>query len=301
LADAQAQETLRENPNDAMATAVAAYVSAARGQTRAAVEQIAAALKQTPGEPFVQRTAAQVVAWFDSNPTQLTDQVKPTVDWIKQHFSGLAEYANAYAAAMQSRPQTGETTQPSAATPTTSGPKMLEYRNGQAVEVPQSYNDMEPTYVPDYYGSYYPSYYGSPYYGGVGYYYYPAPVFFTDPFHCRFIHRGLFLRSQPFRSFESTAFRFDDRFGQRSGLITRPGFIDRGDRGGFRTFSSPAPRFDAVPMRAGRSQDFRGQTIAPTAPRPAPAPAPVPMRSAPSGSRGSSDSSRTGPGGSFRR
>jgi hypothetical protein len=170
---------------------------------------------------------------------------------------------------------------------------VIEYRNGQVIEAPQSYNDMEPASVPDYYGSYYPSYYPSPYYGGVGYYYYPSPIFFTNPFHCHFIHHGGFVHSQPFHDFHTfgnTAFGFG-HVGARGTLNTRSGFVDGG---GFRTFSSPAPRFDSVPMRVGRSQDFRGQTMAPAQQV---APSPAPTRSAPAGSGGSFRGGSGGGGG----
>jgi hypothetical protein len=211
LADAQAAETLRSNPNDALALTVSAYVSAARGQGQAAAVQVAAALQQNAAEPFVQRTAGQIVAWFDTNPTQLTEDVKPTIEWIKQHFAGLAEYADAYAAAVAAANPSGST-QPAAER---SGPKVLEYRNGEVVE-PQSYNDV-PMVGPTYSG-----YYGSPYYGGAYATYYYPPVYYTNPFDCEYVgpfSSGLIIRSRfrsPFfLSFHSGFFHGERFHGER--------------------------------------------------------------------------------------
>src|SRR5688572_16978705 len=66
LAEAQAKELINNNVHDPLAIGVSGYMSAARGEMGAAVQQLKMALQQSPQEAFLLRTAGQVVAWYDT-------------------------------------------------------------------------------------------------------------------------------------------------------------------------------------------------------------------------------------------
>jgi predicted Zn-dependent protease len=68
MAEAQAQDLMLRDPNNGQAWAVAAFVNARRGDTPAALGQIATASKRAPDDLFVQRTAGEVLAWYDTHP-----------------------------------------------------------------------------------------------------------------------------------------------------------------------------------------------------------------------------------------
>src|SRR3954452_20200899 len=68
MAESQAQDLILRQPDNALAWSVAAYVSGRRGDTNAALGQIATAVKLNRDDVFVQRTAGQLLAWYDAHP-----------------------------------------------------------------------------------------------------------------------------------------------------------------------------------------------------------------------------------------
>src|SRR3954452_842620 len=70
MADTQAQDLVARDPKNGVAWAVAAHLAAKRGDPSAALSQVEVAAERSPDDPFVQRTAGQVLAWFDARADQ---------------------------------------------------------------------------------------------------------------------------------------------------------------------------------------------------------------------------------------
>ncbi|MGE5608295.1 MAG: hypothetical protein ACM359_03495, partial [Bacillota bacterium] len=117
MADTQAQDLLRRNPEDGLAWAVAAYMSAKQDNTSLALSDIALALKYTPDNIFVQRTAGQLIAWYDTRADQskIPDDIKASVQRMRQQLANSSAYTDAYADAVSAYKQIGQaaSTQPS--------------------------------------------------------------------------------------------------------------------------------------------------------------------------------------------
>jgi hypothetical protein len=101
MADAQAQDVIRRNPQDGLSWAVAAYMSAKRDQNDLALKDVATAVRLDPGNTFVLRTAGQVAAWYDTQAaqTRTPEEARASLAAIKAQLAGNAAYAEAYRSA----------------------------------------------------------------------------------------------------------------------------------------------------------------------------------------------------------
>src|SRR6185295_16033298 len=103
---------------DPLAMGVAAYNDAARGNAPAAVANLKPALTLQPDNPFLLRTAGQIVAWYDasSDRSSLSKDDVAAVEWMRQAGAGRAEFADAYRMATDARRQSptagADTSQP---------------------------------------------------------------------------------------------------------------------------------------------------------------------------------------------
>jgi hypothetical protein len=66
MAEAQAANVTRNTSGDGLAWAVLAFANARRGQLEPALVQVGRAVDLAPGNRFVARTAAQLLAWYDA-------------------------------------------------------------------------------------------------------------------------------------------------------------------------------------------------------------------------------------------
>src|SRR4051812_20440014 len=98
MADVQAQDVERRMPTDGLAWAVSAYMSVKRDQTEAGISEISLAVKYAPDDVFVQRTAGQIVAWFDTRPDKASVPVElqHTLQTVRGNLNGKAMFAQAY-------------------------------------------------------------------------------------------------------------------------------------------------------------------------------------------------------------
>jgi uncharacterized membrane protein YgcG len=169
MADAQAHDLVNRNAADGTSLGVVAYVYAAQGEYGAAVQQLRIALTQSPDEPFVLRTAGQLVAWWDSNPdrTKLTPTDVSALEWIRTSAASKPAYTDAYKSWNQ--PQGGNA---------------IGQGNPQTQPIAPT-GDAQIVYPPsaDYSSVAQPAYVSNYYYGGAywGYPYYP---YYTNPFFC---------------------------------------------------------------------------------------------------------------------
>jgi hypothetical protein len=99
LAEQQARSVVDRRPRDGTARAVAAYMNARRGTDVAALQEIVVAADLSPGEPFVQRTAGQLLAWLDlrMDARQLPSELVGSVERMRRRFRGTPEFHQAYA------------------------------------------------------------------------------------------------------------------------------------------------------------------------------------------------------------
>lgn len=309
MADVQARDLNRRQPDSGLAWAVSAYMSAKRGQTSEALEEITRAAQLASRNLFVLRTSGQLVAWYDTRADQgqLPAATKASVEWLRRQLADSTAYNDAYAQAAEVYRQTGEATTRPAADLATTAPASTQA--AESVAVPPGYVQEIPDYLPapppvSYYNDYsnynyygYPYYRPDPYYSyGYGYYYDWWPSYSPVVI----VGRDHFFRDHFFRShFDS---RFDSRFHHFDREQGRGDFGRRGepDNGLPRAFlpgrdnvppsmrqigpqppgNSPPPRF--VPRNENRSP--RAVAPAPALP-PAridlPRPSPPPARSAP--------------------
>ncbi len=172
MAEAQAADLVRRAPDDGVARAVAAFMSARRGQNDDGLKEIAVAARNAPDDTFVQRTAGQMLAWYDSQPdhTSVSAEAQQAAFEVRERLHEQQAFADAYRDAWDDQHQDdqafGPTTQPS------TNPALVD---AQAAAQP-------PATEPGYYDSglppvppmYYPPYYTDPYtYRGYGPYYEP--------------------------------------------------------------------------------------------------------------------------------
>jgi hypothetical protein len=161
LADAQAHDLINRGAADATARGVAAYNDAARGNVRAAVGNLRLALIAAPADPFILRTAGQVVAWYDSQTdrSSLSKDDVTGIEWMRAVGKQRQEFADAYTIASEAlRPEPAALAQDTAV-PTTrnssaDAPSTANYGRGST-----SYSyDYPYSYSYPYYGYAYGSY-----------------------------------------------------------------------------------------------------------------------------------------------
>jgi hypothetical protein len=213
MAEVQAQDLITRDPRNGVAWAVAAHIAAKRNDPNAALSQIVAAFDRSPNDPFVLRTAGQILAWYDAraDQSQVTAPVKNAVLRIREPLKNQQGFADAYDQATsfyrsQDQQPTGQATatdQPPQApvSQPPSGYDTGDVSGGYSQPVTQYPSDYyTPTYTT--YNYYYPgySYYGTPYwcpdygYGsyfavGYGSYGYWRPYSYSDwRRHDRFFH-----------------------------------------------------------------------------------------------------------------
>ncbi|MEI8197365.1 MAG: hypothetical protein WCI73_15820, partial [Phycisphaerae bacterium] len=98
MASAQARHLIDQNQADGLCWAVAGYMSGKRDEPTTALVEIEGAVVALPDHPFVQRTAGQLVAWYDTraNWRTMPDEVKAAVVSIKNKLARAPTYDEAY-------------------------------------------------------------------------------------------------------------------------------------------------------------------------------------------------------------
>jgi hypothetical protein len=255
MAETQAQTLVQTEKENGLAWGVLAYSRATRGDTTQALSDIEQAVKSLPDDAFVQRTAGQLVAWYDTiaDQSKLSEVVKQSVEKLRHKLTGKRAYDDAYHAARSAyEEQTNAAeTGPASAEVTPASP--VPAYGGDTYNYNYDYSNggyAYPGYV-DYgvypYYSPYPNYYGGYYTNG---FWCPGPfsTVIVPPFGGDFFFRHRFFHHEPdlddFVRFHGHRpfgfFDHDRRFGffdhgRRFGSFNheRPfgGFVGRHDRG----------------------------------------------------------------------
>ena len=98
LAGAAAGRLIELDPDDGLARGVAGYIYARQGRPGEALGQLLAAADQLPEEPFILRTAANLIAWFDATAegTEAISDLRADVEELRRRFSGKPDYDVVY-------------------------------------------------------------------------------------------------------------------------------------------------------------------------------------------------------------
>ena len=104
MAESQARMLVSRDSNDGLAWGVVAYMDARRGQSPAALAEIVQAVKLAPDDEFIQRTAGQLTAWYDSqaDQAQVPDSLKSAVASLKSSLGNDSAFTDAYQEALES-------------------------------------------------------------------------------------------------------------------------------------------------------------------------------------------------------
>jgi hypothetical protein len=179
----QAEIVANLDPANGRAWAVLAYVSAKRNQMPTALSDVAQAAQRTAGDAFVQRTAGELLAWYDLNFTTVTipDALKVSLDAVRKQMADQKPFAEAYqqakdALSQSQQAEAGTTEPPPPAPPAeqyvySTVPGGYEYPPGTNVYATDYYAYSNPwlTCEPAYYNNWWQPY---------GFFWGPSFVFF---------------------------------------------------------------------------------------------------------------------------
>jgi hypothetical protein len=114
LAATQAQDLARRQPNDGMAWGVVAYMEAKAGRTDLALTDIVAAARYAPKDPFVQRTAGELLAWYDArgDKSQITQSLQVALETLRGTLAATDAYKDGYAQAVKAYSEASNTNAP---------------------------------------------------------------------------------------------------------------------------------------------------------------------------------------------
>ncbi len=103
LAEMQAADLIERDPQNGLAWAVLAFNSGVKHETSQALEEIATAVRHAPNEAFVQRTAGQLLAWYDEmgDPQAIPADLRAALEHIRAELGPTAIFADAYRAARE--------------------------------------------------------------------------------------------------------------------------------------------------------------------------------------------------------
>ncbi len=97
LADHQAQAVVAKTPDFALAWAVESYSNAQRGNMADSLQQIVEAHRRSPTDPFVLKTAGELMAWYDRNKSlPVGEDLREAIAKMREDVVKQAEYRQAY-------------------------------------------------------------------------------------------------------------------------------------------------------------------------------------------------------------
>ncbi len=154
LAFHQAQTLTTLQSNNGLAWAVLAYVDARKGDMPEAISAINLAGQSAPNNPFLQRTAGEIVAWYDikAEKSKLSDSAKQGLTKIRSLLQKEPSFTAAYDTAKTAYAAQANAVQ----APTQATPGLYQSQGGtQSVQAPgvgyAGAVPPPPMYSPDYY------------------------------------------------------------------------------------------------------------------------------------------------------
>jgi hypothetical protein len=98
MAESQAADVVQCDPQDGLAWGVLAYTCTVRGNTVDALRALVSAVGYAPNDPFVQRTAGQLLGWFDTEADwrQFPVDVRQAVQSVRDRLQDRPTFADVY-------------------------------------------------------------------------------------------------------------------------------------------------------------------------------------------------------------
>jgi hypothetical protein len=98
MADTQALDVVAKDQGNGLAWGVLAYMNAKRGRTSDALSDVVLATNRDVRDPFILRTAGQLLAWYDTraDKAQVPDDVKTSVETMRAAIEKRPACADAY-------------------------------------------------------------------------------------------------------------------------------------------------------------------------------------------------------------
>ncbi len=98
----QAQTAVGLDPSDKVSWAVIAFTQASTGKMEEALSSLAKASPQADDDPFVVKTAGQLLAWYDSTPDQaVTDETRKAVEDVRKRLADNGLFMETYQTTME--------------------------------------------------------------------------------------------------------------------------------------------------------------------------------------------------------
>jgi hypothetical protein len=182
MAEAQARDIINRDTRDPIAWAVLAYMHAKEDLTTQALTEIAVAVQRAPDDPFVMRTAGQLLAWYDTkaDKSQIPEALKNSLEGMRRDLAGRPIFADTYAKATEAyrAPASTEPTPGTADTTYVAPPPASTYTPTQYPSYPTYTSYPQTAYDYPYYASYSSPFY-EPWYP---YGYYPGFIIVSSGF-----------------------------------------------------------------------------------------------------------------------
>src|SRR5262245_54066539 len=94
MAEKQAKAVTERDASNGVAWAVRGFMDAKRGDVSGALKRVGTAARLAPGDPFVMRTAGQLVAWYDTRADKkgLGEEIGKLVEEMRKNLAGRSVY-----------------------------------------------------------------------------------------------------------------------------------------------------------------------------------------------------------------
>ena len=221
LAYHQAEALTTLQANNRLAWGVVGYVNARRGDMPAAISAIVLAGQTAPDSQFVQRTAGEILAWYDlkADKSQIADNTKNGLAAIRARFGTSAVFTQAYDTARQAYlAQTRAEQTPTQAAPTQPANQAQPYST-----TPGGYGEVNPVYYNNYYYDWGPGWvepapwwWWRPVGFFAGFNFCPFPAVFVFDHHNFFEHRHPFVHDHDKAFFHHGV---NDRFSKNDQVV----------------------------------------------------------------------------------
>ena len=119
MAESQAEKLLETDFTDALSIAVVAAATAKKGDAAGAITKIVSAVSFDPAEPFVLRTAARILAWRDTRPGGMAEDLETALQSMRTVVARQPAVAEAYRREAQALIAARKAGSPSKAAPAT--------------------------------------------------------------------------------------------------------------------------------------------------------------------------------------
>jgi hypothetical protein len=175
MAYRQAQTLTTLEPKNGLAWAVVAHVDARRGNMEEALSSINLGGQSAPDNRFVQRTAGEILAWYDTKADQsrVPDETKTGLARLREVVGNRSDFATAYSTAKKAYQTETSSTQPTIPAPAPVAPPPAQAQQPATPSAAVTGPLVEPPYAlgPEAY----PQAVASPFYYANDYFYDSGP------------------------------------------------------------------------------------------------------------------------------